>query len=180
MDPLQERNLEALIQLDRKACHELYERYKSTFFGLCLRYARNRSDAQDMLQEGFVEIFKSMKSYQQKGSFEGWMKRILVRSAIGYTKKEYKFKFSELDDLELGIPASVNQSLDSEDLLSVIHQIPEKYALIFNLIAVEEYKSKEVATLLGLTDATVRSQYHRAKEMIKKELIKLKNPIKVY
>ena len=137
---------------------------------MCLRYARNRSDAQDMLQDGFLAIFESIESFKFQGSFEGWLKRIVMRQIIATIRKNYQSKQDwEIEIIEINQPEAL-QNLHKEDILKIVHSIPEKYRIVFNLIAVENYSHKEVADFLNIEETTSRSIYHRSRKMLKERL----------
>lgn len=163
-------DIQKVIKKDKMTCKILYEKYKSIGYGICLRYAKKRADAKDMLQEGFVEVFKSISTYKYAGSFEGWLRKIIVRKAIAYAKKHYKITYSSLDhDLRTSNPEILDQ-FDADPILEIINQLPEHYRIIFNLRAIEQMSSKEVAALLNIKEDTVRSQFHRAKNKVKAAL----------
>ncbi len=143
--------------------------------GICLRYARKRSDAEDMLQEGFIEVFRKIKSYSFKGSFDGWVKKVVFNQVINYIRKHYKLNevYGGLDDLNLvGKPVD---RLGEEELLSIINSIPEKYKIVFNMYAVDRYSHKEIGEKLSIKESTVRSLFFRARNMIKEKLNNIQN-----
>lgn len=138
--------------------------------GICLRYARKRVDAEDMLQDGFLEVFESIHKYSFNGSFEGWVKKVIVNQVFNFIRKNYKLPIDD-EEFEFIVPTIQNEhGLEEMELLSVINSIPEKYKISFNLHAIEAYSHKEIAELLGIEESTSRSQFLRARNMIIKKL----------
>ena len=169
----EEQIIEGCLKNDRKAQKMLYDRYASLFLGICLRYAQSRSEAEDVLQDGFVKIFFRIKQYKGQGSFEGWMKRIIVNTAISNyrsnLKHYYKQDIQELPDysLKMNIP---DCDFTRDELLSIVQNLPTGYRMVFNLYAIEGYKHKEIARMLDIDITTSKSQYSRAKKIIQKKL----------
>ncbi len=166
-------DLHACIAGDRKAQYALYKRYKLDLYGVCLRYARNRQDAEDILQEGFYKIFKDLAKYSGKGSLEGWMRKVVVNTALMHIRK---YRAKEMNTIELA--TDHYQHLDNGDFLKheqngdriiyLIQQLPAMYQTVFNLRAIEEYPFKDIAQMLELKEATVRSHYLRARKSLQK------------
>ncbi len=172
---MQEKKLiEKCLKNNRKAQKYLYEKYSPVMLGICIRYSDNISDAEDILQEGFIKIFTYLKKFENKGSFEGWLKRIMVNTAITFYHKNLKHKYhSDLSDVqETKMKYSDVSSADftQEELLNVIQTLPKGYRTIFNMYAIEGYKHKEISKALNIEISTSKSQYHRAKKIIQKKL----------
>jgi RNA polymerase sigma-70 factor (ECF subfamily) len=133
-------------------------------FAVCLRYARDRPEAQDMLQEAFLKIFRDLGQYKGEGAFEGWLQRVTVRSSLQYLRRRNTIRFAEnYDDL----PAEARNvqpdaSLSGEALLRMVQQLPVGYRTVFNLHCIEAFSYPEIAAELGISESTVRSQYARA------------------
>jgi RNA polymerase sigma factor (sigma-70 family) len=157
------------IKKDRAAQAELYGLYAPTMLGICYRYTKNREDAEDILQEGFVKVFQNMEQFQQKGVFEAWLRRIMVNTAISYLRKHSRYRNQlQVEDLALH-PVSQEQpaiQLDTKELIECIRNLPLAYQTVFNLYAIEGYDHQEIANLLDLNINTVRSQYSRARTML--------------
>jgi RNA polymerase sigma factor (sigma-70 family) len=169
---------------DRNAQKELYDVYSPVLFGICIRYSKSTQEAEDILQDGFIKILTKIKYFKGEGSFEGWMKKIIVNTAISHFHKNKKFnEFQDIDrikEAEIENEKYDGQEFTQEELLNVINKMPEGYKVIFNLYAIEGFKHKEIAELLNITESTSKSQYSRAKEKIRQELeliskIKLQN-----
>lgn len=171
--------IERLKRKDKKAQKLLYDQYSSLFFGICIRYATNNDEAGDIMQEGFIKIFMNINQYSGAGSFEGWMKRIIVNNAINYYHKYYKYRYH--DDVSSAIKIEsddkfYNESEFSyEELLDVIAELPIGYKTIFNLYAIDGYKHKEIAKILKISENTSKSQYHRAKKILQTRLLEIKH-----
>jgi RNA polymerase sigma-70 factor (ECF subfamily) len=150
----------------------LYERFSSVMMGVCYRYARNRADAEDMLQEGFVKVFTHLGQYRSDGSLEGWIRRIMVTTAINLLKRD-RYLQKQLGLETVTEPAASHAEGDEPEgeMMQLLRRLPPGYRTIMNLDAVEGYSHKEIGSLLGIAESTSRSQYSRARDMI----IQLKN-----
>jgi RNA polymerase sigma-70 factor (ECF subfamily) len=147
--------------------------------GVCLRYAKSREEAEDFLQEGFVKIFNSLKQYHGSGSFEGWMRKIIVNTALEAMRKK-TVMFSETDVNELIEEPSDDASLNDLNAQELVHQIqklPPGYRMVFNLYAVEGYSHREIADQLGISEGTSRSQYAKARKQLQLMISKIEYQI---
>ncbi len=161
----------------RKAQKKLYNRYSPILYGMAMRYASCSSEADDMLQEAFINIFGNIEQYKGHGSFEGWMKRILVNAAIGYIRKYKKQSNENFDDIkETDIDSTGFEDMDftKEELMSAINELPDGFRIVFNMYAIEGYKHKEIAEILDIQIGTSKSQYSRARQILMQKLIELK------
>lgn len=168
-------NLEELIRKCKKnnisAQEELYNLYKDVLFVLSLKYCRNVEEAEDNLQNAFLEIFTNIKKFNDSGSFEGWMKRITINKAIDSYKKSYQliplndttFPDTEIEENELD-----NYSLDY--ILSLIQNLPNQYRLVFCLYELDNYSHSEIAKMLSISEGTSKSNLHRAKVILKEQI----------
>jgi RNA polymerase sigma-70 factor (ECF subfamily) len=158
----------------RNAQKELYDVYAPILLGICIRYSKSTQEAEDILQEGFIKILTKIKDFKGDGSFEGWMKKVIVNTAISHFHKNKKF--NEIQDIEHIRESDIdhdnfeNNEFTHEELLNIINQMPEGYKVIFNLYAIEGFKHKEIAEMLNITESTSKSQYSRAKDKIRQEL----------
>jgi RNA polymerase sigma factor (sigma-70 family) len=165
---------------DAKAQKFLYNKYSGLMLGLCVRYSKGLTDAEDILQEGFLKIFRNIKFFTGIGSFEGWMKRIFINTAITYYHKNLKHQYHQ-DITEINETTIQNKDdeyekseFSKEELLDVIKSLSDGYRMIFNLYAIEGYKHKEIAGIMNIDINTSKSQYSRAKKIIQKKLLELK------
>lgn len=159
---------------ERKAQSELFRRYKDTLYFVSLKYCRNKREAEDNLHDAFLTIFQSIKKYRSEGSFEGWMKRITIFKAIDKYKSKKEFPSNINEDIlgETIITEEITK-LALEDLLRLIQELPDQYRLTFNLHQMDGYKHREIAQLLSISENTSKTNYHRAKIILRNKIIDL-------
>ncbi len=165
------------LKRDRKAQFELYEKYKVYLFGVCQRYARSEAEANDFLQEGFINVFRSLSQYRGEGVLRKWMERVVINRILSLLRKKRLHLNQNIDIQELNLPGktSPHPTEQAEEIIMLIRQLPSGYQTIFNLYAIEGYAHKEIAEMLGISESTSRSQYSRAKKAVKIALEKLKS-----
>lgn len=162
---------------DRIAQKALYDKYSRLLFGICLRYCPDIPSAQDLLQDGFIKVFTSIQSFQGKGSFEGWLKRIFVNQALENIRKDKKILLftddiqNYSDNYELTDDDNISL-IPEKELLNMIQELPKGYAMVFNLYAIEDYSHKEISELLDISESTSRSQYVRARQILQQKVKK--------
>lgn len=173
----EEQLIEKCIQKDRKAQKLLFDRYSGFLLGVSMRYARNVPEAEDILQDAMVKIYQHMEDYSHRGSFTGWMKTVVVNTAINHYHREKKHAWhldiEEVNETDVEGNLPENCAFTREELLGVIRSLPAGYRLIFNLYAIEGYKHREIAEMLGIDINTSKSQYSRARGWIRARLEKL-------
>lgn len=174
--------IRACIKQDPKAQRELYELFAPRMLAVCYRYARGETEAEDMLQEGFIKVFQSIKKCRDKQALEGWMRRIFINTAIDMIRKEkHHFQQHELTDRYTeDLQSSIVEQLEATYLMALIRRLPDGYRLVFNLYAVEGYSHAEIGVKLNISESTSRSQYTRARAMLKgliQRLYQEPNPI---
>lgn len=161
----------------RSAQDRLYAKYSAMLYGVCLRYTNTKEEAEDVMQEGWVKIYKNISSYSMEGSFEGWMRRIMVNTAItGYRKnKKHMYQSDITDPINHEHYKTPENTADytQEELLNAIEQLPPGYKLVFNMYVIEGYKHKEIAEQLGVNINTSKSQLSRAKQHLQNYLTEL-------
>lgn len=168
--------IEKCICGDRVAQKQLYDKYNALFFAICLRYMPTKEDAEDVLIIGFTSIFTKIGSFKQEGSFEGWMKRIIVNTAITALRSNSKHYEMKQGNEKLGKRGRVESAnmiysqINVKDILSQIQQMPAGYRTIFSLYAIEGYSYEEIAQLLEISIGTVRSQLSKARKTLQKKL----------
>ena len=165
------------LQNDPAAQRELYNRYSPKMLSVCYRFSQSREDAEDMLQEGFIKIFTQIHTFQNKGAFEGWIRRIIVHTCINFLKK-YK-KFNDNVDLATAAYLHVKEEtlpslMQAKQVIECIRLLPVGYRTVLNLYAIEGYTHKEIADMLDIEESTSRSQYTRSKTMLETILVKKK------
>ena len=143
--------------------------------GVCLRYAKNQAEAEDILQDGFVKVFGNMHKFQPYGSFEGWVRRIFVNTAIEYYRQRRRFMINDIElenqDFEFG--DDVVDKMAAEEIIALIKDMPDGYRMVFNMYAIEGYSHKEIADELGISVGTSKSQYSRARSYLQKQMAEI-------
>ena len=159
---------------DRKAQELLYKQMADKMLGVCMRYAIDKMEAEDMLQNGFIRVFNKMQDYRGEGSFEGWVRRIMVHSSIEYYRKHHKMmQVVEIDEVnEPSANAFAASNLEAKDLLVLIQQLAPGYRIVFNLFAIEGYSHKEIGEIVGITEGASKSQLSRARSILKEQILK--------
>lgn len=157
---------------DRSAQEALYGRFARKMFAVCLRYARHRPEAEDLLQEGFIRVFDKLHTYRMEGSLEGWVRRIMVHTCINHLRK--KSVRGELLGNAPGperaeAPLALGK-MGEQELLALVKQLPAGYRMVFNLFAIEGYEHTEIAALLGCNEGTSRSQLSKARRLLQRKL----------
>lgn len=157
--------IEGCLKGDRRLQQELYQRFAPKMYGVCLRYATGSEEAQDMLQEGFIKVFRKLDSFRSEGSFEGWIRRIFVNTAIEhFRRKNYLQPITEREEATVeGKYLSVLDDLAERDIIGLVQQLSPGYRTVFNMYVVEGYTHKEIADNLGISEGTSKSQLSRAK-----------------
>jgi len=169
--------IQGCLDGNRQIQEIFYKKYASKMYGVCLRYSGNVEDANDLLQEGFIKVFKNLGKFRGDGSFEGWVRRIFVNTSIEHFRKKVKlYNVSEvqentIEDIEL----NVLDSMAEKDIISLVHELSPGYKAVFNMHVIEGYSHKEIAEILGITEGTSKSQLARAKGVLKKSLEKRMN-----
>ena len=146
----------------------LYERFAGKMYAVCLRYARTPADAPDILQEGFLKVFSKLEQFQFQGSFEGWIRRIMVNTALRtYQKQRFDNETSGYERLpEVAVDPDAISTLSEAELIGLIAKLPDGYRVVFNLVAIEGYSHAEVAETLGIQESTSRSQLTKARRWL--------------
>ena len=154
---------------ERAAQKELYERFAARMLAVCMRYAKNQPDAEDILQEAFIKVFNHIDSFRQESSLGFWIKRIVINTALNYHRKQvYLYPHVDVDERhDLGIEDVSIENYHFKDLLNLLQSLPKGCQVVFNLYAIEGYKHKEIAEMLGISEGTSKSQYARAKLLLK-------------
>lgn len=173
----EEAILKGCLKKEAAAQRELYNRYSPKMLAVCYRFAHNREDAEDMLQEGFIKVFSQMHTFENRGAFEGWIRRIIVHTCINILKKNKKFNESVEIIHATGIQVreeSVPSIIQAKQVVECIRLLPIGYRTVLNLYAIEGYSHREISDMLDIEESTSRSQYTRAKAMLEEILIRKK------
>jgi RNA polymerase sigma factor (sigma-70 family) len=160
--------IKGCLQGERRMQEELYKRFSPRMYAVCLRYAGNAEEAEDILQEGFIKIFKKLDSFRGDGSFEGWLRRIFVNTAIEhFRRKRYLMPVTEKEENTIeGKYTSVLDELGAKDIMLLVQELSPGYRTVFNMYVVEGYTHKEIADILGISEGTSKSQLSRAKVIL--------------
>lgn len=161
---------------EREAQRQLFERYHSRMLGVCLRYAQSRQEAEDMTQEGFVRLFNKLSYFDSERNFEAWMTTLFVHNAIDYMRRHSRHQhFDQPENApEIAAPAEALERLEADDLLNLLHALPDGYRLVFNMYAIEGFSHKDIAEKLGINEGTSKSQLAKARRWLKKKLEAIK------
>ena len=165
----------------RKAYSLLFKNYAPVMMGVCMRYCKNRIDAEDVMQDGFIKVFTQIHKFRREGSFEGWIKRIMINAAIDNYQSNLKHSFhedvseslqsviiAERPEEDDDIPEELN--ISREKLMGMIQELPDGYRMVFNLYAIENYNHKEIASLLGISENTSKTQLLKARKALRKKI----------
>jgi RNA polymerase sigma factor (sigma-70 family) len=158
---------------DRVMQEELYNRFAPKMYAVCLRYANNSDDAQDLLQEGFIKVYKNIHRFRAEGSFEGWIRRVFINSSIEHLRKKSAKLMTVTEKEEGTIEDTDISALDTmaeKDIIKLIQELSPGYRTVFNLYVIEGFAHKEIAEQLGISEGTSKSQLARAKSILQKKV----------
>lgn len=167
----------ACVKGDRKAQKELYDLHGAKMMSLCARYVNDTSTAEDILQEGFIKVFQKISQYTGKGPLGGWIRMIMINTALIHIRKEKKWMLSEEIDDRSDLEAKdfgVLEEMAADELMEIIQQLPTGYRTVFNLFVIEGYSHKEIGKSLGISESTSKTQFHKAKHHLRKAVIHLR------
>lgn len=159
-----------------KAQQQLFDAFAPKMLAVAMRYIRGKERAEDVLQDGFIKVFKNIHNFKLDGSLEGWVRRIMVNTALDQLRKDKKHQTDlELDDVsfELKQRNHTEAQLQADYLMTIVQALPDGYRTVFNLFAIEGYSHKEIAEMLDITESTSKSQYSRARSVLRETLEKL-------
>jgi RNA polymerase sigma factor (sigma-70 family) len=162
-------------QNERKAQEELYKLYSPKLFGICLKYSDNYQQAEDNLQDGFVTIFEKIGQFQDKGSFEGWMKRILINTSLQQHRQQKVYGITNEEDLQEDEVEVETDNISVDFLLQCVQELPDRYRQVFNLYVLDGYSHKEISDLLNITEGTSKSNLARARTSLKEKIELVQN-----
>lgn len=165
--------IKGCIEGNRQMQEELYKRFSGKMYAVCLRYANNADDAQDLLQEGFIKVYRNLHRFRAEGSFEGWIRRVFVNSSIEHFRKK-ALQLSKVSDKEENtIEDTDSSALDQmaeKDIVRLIQELSPGYRTVFNLYVVEGYSHREIGDMLGISEGTSKSQLARARSILQKRV----------
>lgn len=160
--------IQACQRKERKAQKLLYDRYSAKMLGICRRYVKNLASAEDVMIEGMYKVLTKIDQYHGSGSFEGWMRRVIVNESLMFLRKAHNFNMTvEINNIEVPSQVSVVDELAAEEILNLLGKLPTGYRTVFNLYVVEGYKHREIAEILGISINTSKSQLILAKKRLR-------------
>lgn len=169
--------INACRQRERRAQQALYDRFAPNMFGVCKRYVKTQEDAEDVLIEAFFKVLTNIEQYKGEGSFEGWIRRIVVNESLMALRKRVNFsQMVELSEVDIPVTTSALQDLVARDILNLIDILPIGYRTVFNLYVLEGYKHREIAQIMGISINTSKSQLILAKKRLKNLLEQIRYP----
>jgi len=176
--------IEGCVKGDRKCQQIIYERFYGKMLGACMRYSKDREEAKDILQDGFVKVFTNINKYGASGSFEGWIRKIIVNTAIDFIRKsKHTIQYADSDYIEENADETTEEenseysNISANEVMEAVQQLPTSYRTVFNMFVVDGFSHKEIAGQLGISEGTSKSNLSKAKMNLKKVFA---NKLKVY
>ena len=160
---------------NRQAQQMIYTKFSPKMLSVCRQYVKDIHHAEDLMITAFMKVFTHLKNFESKGSFEGWIRRIMVNECISYIRAQKKVSFLEDEYYQEDSFNNIESNLSVDDIQYLIDSLPEGYKMIFNLFAIEGYKHQEIADMLGISESTSKSQVFHARKMLQEQILKLKN-----
>jgi RNA polymerase sigma-70 factor (ECF subfamily) len=172
----EEKDIIALaVDNNRHAQQKIYSKYSPKMLGICRQYIKDLQQAEDIMITAFMKVFTNLKNFEHKGSFEGWIRRIMVNECISYIRVQKKVSFLEDEFYVEDTFNNIESQFSVEDIQTLIDSLPDGYKMVFNLYAIEGFKHQEIAKMLGINEGTSKSQLSHARKMLKEQINKLKN-----
>lgn len=170
----EDKLIKKAIKKDREAQHILFNMYSPKMLSVCRYYIRDLQYAEDVMLKGFFKVFTNLKNFRSEGSFEGWMRRIMVRESISFLRRQKKIEFSmEEVNVNENFESLIDAELEVDDIQRLIDALPEGYKMVFIMYAVEGYKHDEIAELLNISSGTSKSQLFKARKMLQQKIKEL-------
>lgn len=172
--------IEQAIENNRQAQHQLYTKFSPRMLSVCRQYIKDIHHAEDIMITGFMKVFSNLKKFEHKGSFEGWIKRIMIHECIDYLRvKKNNFNHQDIEDIVLTESEEVyeNEDFSIDDIQLLIDNLPDGYRMVFNLYVIEGYKHQEIAEVLKISEGTSKSQLAHARKMLQTQINQLKERI---
>ncbi|HOO99204.1 MAG TPA: RNA polymerase sigma factor [Bacteroidales bacterium] len=167
--------IKGCLKGNRRDQELLYRRFASRMYAVCLQYSGNDEEARDILQEGFIKIFENLANYKHEGSFEGWIRRIMVNTSLEkYRSKNLLHRVDDIDQIQEPDAEPYNDDyagLQAVDLMGIIRELPPKYRMVFNLFAIEGYSHKEISAMMNISEGTSKSNLSRARVILQRKVI---------
>jgi RNA polymerase sigma-70 factor (ECF subfamily) len=167
--------IQLAVQNNRQAQQKIYSKYSPKMLGVCRQYIKDLQQAEDIMITAFMKVFTNLDSFEHKGSFEGWIRRIMVNECISYIRVQKKVSFLEDEYYVEDSFNNIESHFSVNDIQSLIDSLPDGYKMVFNLYIIEGYKHQEIAKMLGINEGTSKSQLSHARKMLQEQINKLKN-----
>jgi RNA polymerase sigma-70 factor (ECF subfamily) len=167
--------IEQAVENNRHAQHQIYSKFSPKMLSVCRQYIKDLHQAEDVMITAFMKVFTNLNKFKHEGSFEGWIRRIMINECISYIKKNKKVKFLEDENYLEESFNNIESQFSVDDIQCLIDNLPDGYKMVFNLYAIEGYKHQEIATMLGINEGTSKSQLSHARKMLQNNISKLKN-----
>ena len=167
--------IELAVENNRHAQHQIYSKFSPKMLSVCRQYIKDLQQAEDVMITAFMKMFTKLKHLEHKGSFEGWIRRIMINECISYIRVQKKVKFIEDENYYEESFNNIESKFSVDDIQFLIDGLPDGYRMVFNLYAIEGYKHQEIAELLGINEGTSKSQLSHARKMLQTNITKLKN-----
>ncbi len=163
------------VENNRHAQHQIYSKFAPKMLSVCRQYIKDIHQAEDIMITAFMKVFTNLKNFEHKGSFEGWIRRIIINECISFIRADRKVKFIEDENFFEERHNNIESQFSVEDIQFLIDSLPDGYKMIFNLFAIEGFKHQEIATMLGISEGTSKSQLSHARRLLQEHITKLKN-----
>ena len=167
--------IEQAVESNRHAQHQIYSKFSPKMLGVCRQYIKDLHLAEDVMITAFMKVFTSLKNFKHEGSFEGWIRRIMVNECISFLRVQKKVKFLEDENFQEYSSNNIESQFSVDDIQFLIDSLPDGYKMVFNLYAIEGYKHQEIAEILQIKEGTSKSQLSHARKILQNNISKLKN-----
>ena len=176
----EKKRIALAVEYNRSAQQQIYAQFSSKMLGVCRQYIKDIHHAEDVMISGFMKVFTQLHTFEHKGSFEGWIRRIMIYECIDYLRvKKNNFNHQDIEDVRVNENESVYEMEDfsADDIQNMIDNLPNGYKMVFNLYAIEGYKHQEIAEMLSISEGTSKSQLSHARKLLQQQIIDLKNKL---
>lgn len=167
--------IELAVENNRHAQHQIYTKFSPKMLSVCRQYIKDLHQAEDVMITAFMKVFTNLKNFEHKGSFEGWIRRIMINECISYIRVKKKVSFIEDENYFEDRYNHIESQFSVDDIQFLIDNLPDGYRMVFNLYCIEGFKHHEIATLLGINEGTSKSQLSHARKMLQEQINKSKN-----
>lgn len=163
------------VDNNRQAQQKIYSKFSPKMLSVCRQYVKDIQQAEDVMITAFMKVFVNLKNFENKGSFEGWIRRIMINECISYIRVQKQIKFIDDENYFEETSNNIESQLSVEDIQFLIDNLPDGYKMVFNLYVIEGYKHQEIAKMLGINEGTSKSQLSHARKMLATQITQLKN-----